>query len=116
MAQRIHWLYERKSCNTCKKAKGFLEHAGVEVLETADANKQKFSGDDALKLLSGLETLIAIKGKKVQHVDLTQSPDEASLLTLLLGPTGNLRAPTARLGKTLVVGFNEEAYSELFSS
>ena len=31
----------------------------------------------------------------------------------LLGPTGNLRAPTARVGKTLVVGFNPEVYSEV---
>jgi hypothetical protein len=32
----------------------------------------------------------------------------------MLGPTGNLRAPTARVGKTLVVGFNEEAYGRIF--
>ena len=30
-----------------------------------------------------------------------------------MGPTGNLRAPTARIGTTLVVGFNDEAYREL---
>ena len=35
-------------------------------------------------------------------------------LKLMLGPTGNLRAPTLRLGKTLVVGFNEEMYSKIF--
>ena len=27
-----------------------------------------------------------------------------------MGPTGNLRAPTARIGKVLMVGFNEDAY------
>jgi arsenate reductase-like glutaredoxin family protein len=31
----------------------------------------------------------------------------------LLGPTGNLRAPTIKKGKTLFVGFNEEAYQAL---
>ena len=30
----------------------------------------------------------------------------------MLGPTGNLRAPTVRSGKTILVGFNEEAYAE----
>jgi hypothetical protein len=28
----------------------------------------------------------------------------------MLGPTGNLRAPTLRAGKTVIVGFNEELY------
>ena len=31
----------------------------------------------------------------------------------MLGPTGNLRAPTLRAGKTLIVGFNEDAYSSV---
>ena len=29
----------------------------------------------------------------------------------MLGPTGDLRAPTVRSGKTLLVGFNEERYA-----
>jgi hypothetical protein len=33
----------------------------------------------------------------------------------MLGPTGNLRAPTLRVGDTLLVGFNEEAYTAIFS-
>ena len=35
------------------------------------------------------------------------------ILSLLLGPTGNLRAPTARVGKTLLVGFSPEAYRQV---
>jgi hypothetical protein len=37
-------------------------------------------------------------------------PDEETLLAHLLGPTGNLRAPTLRKGKTLLVGFSADAY------
>jgi hypothetical protein len=33
----------------------------------------------------------------------------------LIGPTGNLRAPALRLGRTLVVGFNEERWKSLFA-
>ena len=40
-------------------------------------------------------------------------PDDEVLLARLIGPTGNLRAPTARFGTTLVVGFNEEAYEQI---
>ncbi len=32
----------------------------------------------------------------------------------MLGPTGNLRAPTLVSGKTVLVGFNEEAYRSVF--
>lgn len=31
----------------------------------------------------------------------------------MLGPTGNLRAPTMRIGKTTVVGFHEDAFSDV---
>jgi hypothetical protein len=41
-------------------------------------------------------------------------PDAETLAKLLVGPSGNLRAPTPRVGKTLVVGFNEEMYHEVF--
>ena len=41
-------------------------------------------------------------------------PDNEALLKQILGPTGNLRAPTLRTGKTLVVGYNEAVYTDLF--
>jgi len=51
----------------------------------------------------------------VVHLKLkTDKPDKATLAKLLLGPTGNLRAPTLRKGKTLVVGFDQKTYEEVF--
>jgi len=35
------------------------------------------------------------------------------LLAHMLGPTGNLRAPVIRKGKSLFVGFNEEVYEAM---
>lgn len=68
-----------------------------------------------MQLLKGVNELYAAKGKKVVHVNLKKdSPTEAELMKLVLGPTGNLRAPTIRKGKTLMVGFNEETYEKLF--
>ena len=40
-------------------------------------------------------------------------PDDDTLAAHLLGPTGNLRAPTLRRGSTLYVGFHEEGYRAL---
>ena len=76
-----------------------------------DAKKQTIAGDRALDVLAGVDKLHAAKGKRVVHVDLRNDrPDRATLLALLLGPTGNLRAPTLRRGRTLLVGFDEETY------
>jgi len=51
----------------------------------------------------------------VVRVDLQKTkPDKATLLGLLLGPTGNLRAPTLRRGRTLIVGFDEATYARVF--
>jgi hypothetical protein len=76
-----------------------------------DAKKQTVKGDRALAVLAGVDDLYAIKGKRVSHVDLRKGrPDRAALLQLLLGPTGNLRAPTLRKGRTLLVGFDEATY------
>jgi hypothetical protein len=48
------------------------------------------------------------------HLDLKkQRPDDEALAKVLLGPTGNLRAPTLRVGKTLIVGFDAEMYRRL---
>lgn len=68
-----------------------------------------------MALLEGLTQLVAAKGKRVEVFDLSRDrPADAELLARLLGPTGNLRAPTARVGHTLVVGFNPDAYHTVF--
>jgi arsenate reductase-like glutaredoxin family protein len=59
--------------------------------------------------------LIVAKGKKVVNFSMNKErPNNTTLLAHMLGPTGNLRAPTIRRGRTLIVGFNEEAYTTLF--
>ena len=62
-----------------------------------------------------MSKLVVAKGKKVTEVNLKKDrPDDESLAALLLGPTGNLRAPTMKVGKTVLVGFNDDLYSEYF--
>lgn len=102
---------------TCQKAQGFLGPNGTEVQETVDAVKTRFGAAETLALLEGMDSLIAMKGKKVEVFDLKKGrPDDATLLSKLMGPSGNLRAPTLRVGKTLLVGFNEEAYEKVLAS
>ena len=99
---------------TCAKTQGFLAKHKVTVGEQADAKKATIKGEAALSVLKDIDRLYVAKGKRVVHVDLKrEKPPRAELLGLLLGPTGNLRAPTLRKGRTLIVGFDEATYKDL---
>ena len=72
---------------------------------------RKLGREDAVALAQQASTLMVSKGKKVATFKLGGgASDEA--IDAMLGPTGNLRAPTLRVGKTLLVGFNEQQYVE----
>lgn len=74
---------------------------------------KKLQASDARSLLKDANKVIAMKGKKVAEFDVkTQVGKDA--VEAMLGPTGNMRAPTVRVGKTYLVGFNEEVFSETF--
>lgn len=67
--------------------------------------------EQALRLVKDVDEIYVAKGARVIHLDLArEKPDRATLLGLLLGPSGNLRAPTLRRGRTLLVGFDEPTY------
>jgi arsenate reductase-like glutaredoxin family protein len=79
-----------------------------------DAAKQKRGRAEALALAEKTDRIVVARGKKVVEFDMRKNrPDDETLLAHLLGPTGNLRAPAIRQGKTLLVGFNPDAYHEV---
>lgn len=87
----------------------------MKVTEEIDARKVRYGDSDALGLVEGKSTLLVAKGKKVTKVDLRKDrPEDAALVGMMLGPTGNLRAPTLIVGKKVIVGFNEELYEDVF--
>jgi arsenate reductase-like glutaredoxin family protein len=99
----------------CKKAQGFLEANAAEPAEKVDAAKKRFGRDEALKLAKSADKVVVGKGKKVVVFDMkTAPPDDDALAAQLLGPSGNLKAPTLRMGRTLLVGFSEAAYRQVF--
>jgi len=89
-----------------------LEASKITVKEQIPASK-KLQAKDAKELLQSASKLIVAKGKKVTEFKAGKAVD-AEAVKAMLGPTGNLRAPTLRVGKTLLVGFNDEVYSGLF--
>jgi arsenate reductase-like glutaredoxin family protein len=87
----------------------------LEAKEEVNAKKEKYGEQKALELMADANHLYAAKGKKVVHIDLRkEKPDMETLKKIILGPTGNLRAPTLRKGKTLIIGFNQEMYESVF--
>lgn len=79
-----------------------------------DARKLRKDADQALELAKGMDRIVVARGKKVIRFDMKKEPpDDATLLSHLLGPSGNLRAPALRKGKSLYIGFNDEAFQDL---
>ena len=88
-----------------------MEARNITIAETVPASR-KLQREDALELLSKATAMTVAKGKKVTHFKGGKNPSDEAV-NAMLGSTGNLRAPTAVIGKTLVVGFNEESYSDI---
>ena len=99
---------------SCGRAQGFLAKTKTDTLELVDARKQLLRLKDALALVADADELYAAKGKRVERIDLRAGrPDRTTLKRLMIGPTGRLRAPTLRIGRTLLVGFDEATYRKL---
>ena len=75
---------------------------------------KKLGRDEAVALAKACDTLIVAKGKKVTTFEVAGGPGE-EMVDAMLGPTGNLRAPTVRSGRTLLVGFNEDEYTAVLA-
>ncbi len=87
-----------------------MDAHGIAVKEKASAS-QKLGKSDARAMLKTASKLYVAKGKKHDEFSVAGSIPSAAV-DAMLGPTGNLRAPCLRLGKSIVVGFNEGLYSE----
>ncbi len=73
----------------------------------------KLGGEAAIKLAKAAAVVTVAKGSKLVAFSMKKdAPDDSMLLTHMLGPTGNLRAPTIVCGRSLLVGFNEDVYQE----
>ena len=86
-----------------------MDANGIEAKEVLPASR-KLGRREAAELVRAASKVIVAKGKKVSSFPGGKATEEK--VAALLGPTGNLRAPTIRVGKTLLVGFNESSYEK----
>ncbi len=80
-------------------------------MEVVPASR-KLAKSDAAALAKAASKVFVAKGKKVSEFPGGKAGKD--LVEAMLGPTGNLRAPTIRKGKTVLVGFNEELFEKVF--
>ena len=88
-----------------------MDAKGIEAKEVVPASR-KLARKEAAGLAKQASKVIVAKGKKVTEFAGGKAGKE--VVAAMLGPTGNLRAPTIRKGKTLVVGFSEEVFGKVF--
>jgi arsenate reductase-like glutaredoxin family protein len=81
-----------------------------------DARKTRLGPSDLKPILAGVKAVLASNGRTLRRFDLeAKDHDRTELLAAMIGPTGNLRAPTMRRGKMLVVGYHADSLKELVS-
>lgn len=72
---------------------------------------RKLGRKEAAEIAKRASAVFVAKGKKVSAFKPADGVGR-ELLDAMLGQTGNLRAPTIRRGKTVLIGFNEELFNE----
>ena len=78
------------------------------------ATKQRYDAEAAWELLKSASRIHTAKGKKIKHWNPSED-DRSTILSDVIGPSGNLRAPTWRIGREFLVGFNEALYAEVLT-
>ncbi len=72
---------------------------------------------EAISLARSANRVVVARGQKFVDYDMKkEAPDDAVLAKGIVGPSGNLRAPTLKVGKTLIVGFHQDVYTEVLGS
>ena len=85
-----------------------MDARGAVIADRTSASR-KLGRADAEALVAGAETIYVARGRKQTELQAS----EPGAADLMLGPTGNLRAPVVRVGSTLIVGYHEEALNQV---
>lgn len=85
-----------------------------------DAKKATITAEVGLQMALASDKIIAAKGKKIVEFTLSGGclvgATNEALSKAIIGPSGNLRAPTIWIEKTLYVGFLPEMYAMMLGT
>ena len=80
--------------------------------EITNASKEKIDANQAWEMIKSASSIYVAKGKKTISWN-PKSDDREEILKTVMGPSGNLRAPTWKTGSDILVGFSEEQYQQV---
>lgn len=110
---KIDWYYHRVGCTACRKAQEYLADFELDVRERVDARRTRIGPSALSKVVDGARTVLVSNGRSVARYDLKGgSRGSSEMYARMVGPTGNLRAPTLRRGGLVVVGYHAESMRE----
>jgi|GEM_PF-82428 len=114
MPTSVDWHYHRPHCETCSKAQGFLDEHQVVSSEIVNARKESIEPVAAFAMLAQVDQLHVVRGAKVYDFEITDvEAQRQKLEPFIIGRSGSLRAPTIRVGRTLIVGFEPQLYARV---
>ena len=87
----------------------FLDTHSLQAENRTDARKEKMEAAAVWELMGSAERIVVAKGKRVETFVPTEDTQE-SILKVVLGRSGSLRAPTVRTGDVFFVGYNGTLY------
>ncbi len=89
-----------------------MEQAQIAIAVEVDAKKETIRAEEAWERLQQASRVLVGKGKMVQEYLPDQAEKEA-LMGVVLGRSGNLRAPALQIGDRYYIGYNEGMYKKL---
>ncbi len=87
-----------------------LDSRRVSVREERQSKRQPLSDAEVKALLKSVSEVVIARGKTIRMLAASEARPAD-----LKGPTGSYRAPMVKKGRTLLVGFSEEALGKLLS-
>lgn len=110
-------MYGIKNCDTIKKARAWLENAGVDY-QFLDYKKDGLTAELLNRWISelGWEALLNKRGTTWRKVDesIRDSIDESSARQLMLENPSIIKRPLLDTGSRKVLGFSADEYATLF--
>jgi len=83
------------------------------VLEAVPASRKLGRAEAAEMAAAAKRVIVARSGKVSEFSPGRAAAAAVDVVEAMLGPTGNLRAPTLRVGATVIVGYDEATYERV---
>lgn len=92
----------------------FLDEHELQPERRTDARKERMDATAVWDLMGSAERIVVAKGRRVETFVPTEDTQE-SILKVVMGRSGSLRAPTLQKGNVFLVGFNAALYDSFNS-